>query len=132
MNHSTSQPTPKDLRTFSLIWSFIFLVITVFPLASEGYVRLWSVGCFAFFLGVAYIRPTILTWFYRVWLKFGMIIGGIISKIILVVLYYGVFTPFGLVFRVLGKDPLNRRLDPKSTSYWTLRENQPGSLRNQF
>jgi hypothetical protein len=132
MNHTTNQPTLKDLRTFSLIWSFIFLIIAVYPLASGGGVRIWAVGFVVFFLIIAYVRPIILAWFYRSWVKFGVIIGGAISKIILVALFYGVFFPFGLALRLLGKDPLKRKLDSEVTSYWNLRETQPGSMKNQF
>lgn len=46
-------------------------------------------------------------------------IGFVLSYVIMGFLFYGLITPLGLVFRVIGKDPLNRRFDREATTYWT-------------
>jgi hypothetical protein len=45
-------------------------------------------------------------------------IGWVVSHVLLAVLFYGLLTPLGLLFRVLGRDPLERRFSPEETSYW--------------
>lgn len=45
-------------------------------------------------------------------------IGFVVSNVILVGLYYFVLTPVGLLLRVFGKDPMQRRLEPEATTYW--------------
>jgi hypothetical protein len=45
-------------------------------------------------------------------------IGLIVSHLALVLLYYGVFTPVALVFRLIGRDPLSRTFDRQAESYW--------------
>ena len=45
-------------------------------------------------------------------------IGFVVSHIILAVLFYGMITPVGIVFRLIGRDPLRRKLDRSATSYW--------------
>lgn len=46
-------------------------------------------------------------------------IGFVLSYVIMGFLFYGLITPVGLVFRLIGKDPLNRRFEPQATTYWT-------------
>ena len=128
-------PTKKDLRVFSFIWSVIFLVIGLYPLIHAiqlSSVRTWAIVIAIGFFAVGLLFPTILTGFYKVWVKFGEFIGGIISKIILLILFFGVFTPVAIILKILGKDLLNKKLDNSVNTYWIERTTQPGSLKNQF
>ncbi len=60
--------------------------------------------------------------FHRFWMGVAGVLGYINSRIILSLLYYGVFAPVGLARRLMGRDPLQRRGSAKS-SYWVTREN---------
>ena len=62
----------------------------------------------------------------------GEFIGGVISKIIMFALYFGVFTPYSIFLKIIGKDLLNKKIDKSRESYWTEREKQPESMKNQF
>ena len=73
-----------------------------------------------------------LSSFYRVWVKFGEVIGGVISKVIMMILFYVMFTPISFVLKLLGKDLLNKKIDKNASTYWVTRETQPGSLKNQY
>lgn len=46
-------------------------------------------------------------------------IGWVVSHVLLLLIFAVVVTPIALLLRLLGKDPLARRLDPSATSYWT-------------
>ena len=61
-------------------------------------------------------------------------IGWAISHLLLVVIYYLVITPIGLVMRAAGYDPLERRIDRQAATYWTPRKPQgePASYFRQF
>ncbi|MFO1054182.1 MAG: SxtJ family membrane protein [Planctomycetota bacterium] len=48
-------------------------------------------------------------------------IGFVISIVLMGLIYYGLFTPVGLLFRLMGRDPLAKRPDPAVTSYWHVR-----------
>lgn len=126
------QPKLKDLKTFALIWSLIFLIVGIWPLFSGNTVRLWAMLIMLLFLIVAFLKPSLLNSFYKIWIKIGEVIGGFISKVIMVILFYGMFTPVAFVLRLLGKDLLRKKLDKNSSSYWIKRDTQPGSLKNQF
>lgn len=138
----------KDLITFAYIWSLIFFVIGFYPLYKSGFsvlftinsiealetlnVRRWSLYVSLTFFVIGTLIPVILTGFYKVWVKFGEIIGGVISKIILLILFYGLFTPISIVLKILRKDLLHKKMDKKCKSYWLDRKLQPGSLKKQF
>ena len=140
--------TKKDLRTFALIWAFIFFVIGIYPLYKSGFsalltidslealkslnVRSWSLYVCLAFLTVGTFIPRVLSGFYKVWVKFGELIGGVISKVMLLILFYGLFTPISIALKILRKDLLHKKLDKTCQSYWIDRTMQPGSLKKQF
>ncbi len=125
-------PSNKEIKTFSLIWSFIFIIIAIFPLFKGSEIRLWSIIVSSIFFIIAFTQPSLLSGFYKVWVKFGEIVGNIISKVIIIILFYGLFTPIAIILRLLGKDLLKKNLDKSSSTYWIKRDTQPGSLKNQF
>ena len=45
-------------------------------------------------------------------------IGFVVSHVIMATLYFAIITPMGLLMRLLGKDPLERKLVPEADSYW--------------
>ena len=122
----------KDLKTFALIWSFIFVVVGLWPLLNNENIRVWGMVIALLFAAIAFTKPLILSSFYKVWIKFGEIIGGAISKVIMIILFYGIFTPIAFVLKLLGKDLLNKKIDKNASTYWVIREIQPGSLKNQY
>jgi hypothetical protein len=59
--------------------------------------------------------------FHRFWMGIAVVLGYVNSRIILSLLFYGVFTPVGLVRRIMGRDPMKRR-GPGQSTYWITRE----------
>ena len=109
----------KGLRQFALI--FAAIVVTVFGiaipfLAGHGFIWIpWAIGGVFALWGLA--APSTVRPFYRLWMRFGMVMSAIVNRIVLGVVFYIILLPFGLVFRVRGVDPLRRKWDPKSSSY---------------
>lgn len=125
-------PKKQELKTFALIWAFIFATIGLLPLAKNAEIKGWSLIISSIFLAISLLRPEILTQFYKIWVKVGDFVGNIISKVIMFILYFGVFTPISLVLRLLGKDLLSQKIDKSQKSYWIERKTQPQSMKNQF
>ena len=71
---------------------------------------------------IALFVPVAARGFHRFWMGLAGVLGYVNSRILLSVLYYGVFTPVGLMRRLIGRDPMNRRGAAQS-SYWITREN---------
>ena len=64
-------------------------------------------------------------------MKFGLILGKIVSPLVMGLIFFFVVTPTGIIMRLLGKDLLN--LKKKSTStYWIRKENKNNNMKNQF
>jgi hypothetical protein len=59
--------------------------------------------------------------FYKGWMKAAAVLGYVNSRIILSAVFYLIFTPVGIVTRLLGRDPLNRRGKARD-SYWIPRK----------
>ena len=125
-------PKKKDLIIFALIWSLIFSVIGIYPLIDANNIKIWSLVIAFVFVSIAIIKPKLLKKFYDIWIMIGEFIGGVISKIIMFALYFGVFTPYSIFLKIIGKDLLNKKIDKSRESYWTEREKQPESMKNQF
>jgi Saxitoxin biosynthesis operon protein SxtJ len=87
------------------------------------------------FLAIALLRPNALSPLNRLWTRFGLLIGMIVSPIVLGLLFVLVVTPVGLLMRLTGKDPLRLRRESGVGSYWIVR-NPPGppgdSMGDQF
>src|SRR5207237_1080980 len=67
------------------------------------------------------LRPGILRPLYLALTIGTYPVGWVVSHVVLAVIFYGVFTAVALVFRLLGRDALQRRLEPEAASYWQPR-----------
>lgn len=76
-------------------------------------------------------RPALGRTVYRVWMEAAMPIGWTFSMVILGVVYYGVFTPIGLLLRLFGRDPMSRKFDRNASTYW-LEHRQPADQQQYF
>ena len=122
-------------RSFGFVFSTFFLIITLVPLYHGGGIRYWALIISAVFLVLSLIKPTVMGPLNLRWTKFGHFLNQIVSPITLGVIFYGVITLFGFVIRLIGKNPLRLKFDPKAGSYWIERapsEPTAESLKNQF
>jgi hypothetical protein len=76
-------------------------------------------------------KPQLLRPLYLGWMIAVFPIGWTVSRLILAVLFYGVFTPLGWCFHILGRDALSLKLQPEAASYWISKET-PDDTRRYF
>lgn len=125
-------------RTFGIVFAVVFLVVALWPLQtaplSLAAINWWALTVAIAFLGVALIRPALLQPANRLWLKFGLLLHRIVNPVVMAVLFFGVITPYGVVMRLVGKDPMRRGFDDSTQSYWISRDSEmpPTSMKNQF
>jgi hypothetical protein len=74
------------------------------------------------FLVSGVLFPTILKPLQRIWMAFSLLLGWIMTRIILVMLFYLVITPLGVIRRLLSKDSLIRKLNEQCDTYWIEKE----------
>lgn len=126
---------PSSDRSFGLVFTAVFAIAGLAPLWSGRPVRLWAIALSAAFLLFAWLRPSALAPLNRVWLRIGQAISGVTSPIVLGILFYGLFTPYGWMMRLFGRDRLHLRFDRSASSYWIPRQ-PPGpaadSMSRQF
>ena len=119
-------------RSFGVVFSFVFLIVALYPLTNYEDIRLWAIIVSAIFLFLAFIVPQILAFPNKLWFKFGILLGSIIAPIIMALVYFISVLPTGLIMRLLGKDLLKQKLDKNAKSYWIERSEPMGSMKNQF
>jgi len=122
-------------RSFGLVFAAVFLAIAGWPLFYGETPRWWALGIAGGFAAAAIWKPAILGTLNRLWIKFGLLLGKIVSPIALGILFYCVVAPIGMLMRLTGKDPLRLRLDAGADSYWIPRKPPgppPDSMTNQF
>lgn len=126
-------PDRGQLRGFGLICVVVFVALgawvrlahTVFwlelgPDTARGVaIGFWMVaaGCG----GLAAVAPTMLRPLYLLLTVIGLPIGFVIAHVVMAMVFFGLFTPIGLVFRLIGRDALERRLDRNASTYWVPR-----------
>ena len=118
-------------RSFGIIFFVVFLLIALYPFTNNGEIRIWSVIISLFFLVLGILNSKILTPLNKIWFRFGVFLGKIISPLIMGIIFFMVVTPIGLIMRLIGKDVLNLRYN-KEKSYWIEKSGPKSKMKNQF
>ena len=118
-------------RSFGIVFFVFFLIVSVWPIQYDGNIRIWSLIVSVIFLLLGIANSNILTPLNKLWFKFGLLLGKIISPIVMGVIFFLVVTPTGLIMRILGKDLLNLKKNNFKT-YWVAKNNENNNMKNQF
>ena len=118
-------------RNFGIIFSIVFLIISLWPLLSQNDIRIWSLIISGIFLVLGLINSKLLLPLNKILFKFGILLGNFVAPIVMGIVYFMVVTPTGLIMRLLGKDLLNLKKNNKDT-YWINKDNSNNDLKNQF
>jgi hypothetical protein len=126
-------PPRKVLRQFAGLWLVFFGGWALWEILGRGRTGFGGVlALLAVTIGpLGLIRPEWVRFIYVGWMVLAFPIGWTISQLILLAMFFGLFTPIGLTFRLLGRDTLRRARRPELESYW---EPKPAStdLRRYF
>ena len=118
-------------RSFGIVFFVFFLIIATYPLIKDGELRLWSLIISIVFLFLGLVNSKILNPLNKLWFKFGIFLGKIISPLVMGIIFFLVVTPIGLLMRLLNKDLLNLRFNNNS-SYWIEKTEPKSKMKNQF
>jgi hypothetical protein len=127
------KPQRRQLRTFGFAgaaaaagvgtWTLVCHALPGFAMA-PGTARATAAGLWiaaAALAALAVAWPVALRPVYLVLATVTLPVGIVLSYLTMAVLFYGVFTPIGLFFRLIGRDPLHRRFQPEADTYWVAR-----------
>ena len=118
-------------RSFGIVFFIVFLLIALYPLIYSGELRIWSLIISFIFLILGVFNSKILTPLNKLWFKFGIFLGKIVSPIIMGIIFFFVVTPIGILMRVFGKDVLNLKYN-NNKSYWIEKTGPKSKMKNQF
>ena len=118
-------------RSFGIVFFIVFILIAFYPLINQEEIRIWSVLISLLFLILGIINSKILTPLNKVWFKFGIFLGKIISPIVMGLIFFLVVTPIAFLMRMLKKDLLNLKFN-KNNSYWIKKTDPKSTMKNQF
>ena len=114
----------SDLRNFGITVGIILLVISgfLFWKEKESYQIFSGIGITLSLIAIAI--PSVLKPVYWIWMIFAIILGWFMTRVILSLLFFLIFTSIGLTLRLFGKQFLELRWDKSKESYWNFRTNE--------
>ena len=118
-------------RSFGIVFFVVFFLIALYPLIHNEEIRIWSLIISLIFLILGLINSRILTPLNKLWFKFGILLGKIVSPIIMGIIFFLVVSPIGFIMRILGKDVLNLKFNANK-SYWIEKTGPKSKMKNQF
>ena len=121
----------SSIRSFGLVFFVVFLLISIYPLLHGQNLRFWSLIVAIIFLALGLLNSKILTPLNKVWFKFGLLLGSIVSPVIMSIIFFFVVTPISFVMKILGKDILNLKRNNNNT-YWVEKSGPKSKMKNQF
>jgi len=122
--------TKKSNITFGIFFFIFFFIVSLYPLISSGFIRIWSIILSLTFLIITIIKPNLFSFLNKLWIQFGILIGRIISPIVIGLVFFLVVTPIGIFLKILKKDVMG--LKRGASSYWIKREYKLQSMKKQF
>ena len=118
-------------KSFGIVFFIVFLLIAIYPLINNGELRIWSLVVAIIFFILGLINSKVLTPLNKLWFKFGLLLGKVVSPLIMGIIFFLVVTPTALIMRIIGKDLLNLRFNNKK-SYWIEKTGPKSKMKNQF
>ena len=111
----------SDLRNFGITVGIILLIISgfLFWKEKESFQIFLAIGITLFLIAIA--LSSVLKPVYWIWMIFAIILGWIMTRVILSLLFFLIITPIGLTLRFFGKQFLELRWDKSKESYWNYR-----------
>lgn len=129
-NMDTLKTDSVSLRKFGITMAVACLLIAGIVLLKAHYAPKPLLLLSFLFIACAFIEPTVLRFFYILWMRFAFMLGWINTRIILCVVFFVLVTPISFFQKLFGTDLLDIRMDKKQ-SYWRKKEEKPAG-RNHY
>ena len=116
----TKAPSGKMLRQFAGLCLVVFVGLAGWRVWRQGLdtpaMVLGTIGVVVGTVGL--LRPMAIRWIYTGWMVAAFPIGWTLSHVVLGAMYYLMFTPVAVVFRLMGRDALRLRRGAPGHTYW--------------
>lgn len=121
-------------KKFGFFFALVFGLVALYFYITDMILSSYSMAALSvIFLVITVVRDNMLLPFNKLWMRFGLLLGIIISPIVLGIIFFGLFTPIAFAMRLSGRDELRLKFRKKS-SHWISRSEstQSVSFKNQF
>ena len=118
-------------KSFGIVFSIFFLLISVYPLLNNDPIYYWSLFVSFIFLVLGLMNSKILSPLNLLWFKFGILLGKIVSPVVMGIIFFLVVTPISILLKIFGKDVLNLKFN-KNKTYWIEKNGPKSNMKKQF
>jgi len=121
-------------KKFGFFFTFVFAILAFYFLFIDSILWAQALAILAvLFLLITVTIPQVLLPLNKLWMRFGLLLGMIVSPIVLGIIFFGLVTPYGVVMGMFGRDELRLKFTKKS-SHWISRSEsiKSDSFKNQF
>jgi hypothetical protein len=118
-------PSSRDLTILAALFLVLPGLIGAYQLLWKGSSSGWTWIIAGVVLAACRLIPPLFRAIYSFWIGFSIVLGYFVSRILLTLVFLIAVTPTGLIMRALGKDPMERKLDPRADTYWQRKEQEP-------
>ena len=118
-------------KSFGIVFFIVFLILAVYPLKNNGNIIIPLIIISFVFLLLGLTNSKLLTPLNKIWFKFGIFLGKIVSPLVMSIIFFLLVTPIGILMRLFKKDLLNLKYNSKKT-YWIEKNEIKSKFKNQF
>ncbi len=121
-------------KKFGFFFTFVFAILAFYFLFIDSILWAQALAILAvLFLLITVTIPQVLMPLNKLWMRFGLLLGMIVSPIVLGIIFFGLVTPYGVIMGMFGRDELRLKFTKKS-SHWISRSEsiKSDSFKNQF
>jgi len=123
-------PTNKN---FGVTFFFVFLLLSIFFIFKYIFLSIIFLLVSIIFLILGINNSNILYPLNKIWFKFGLLLGKIISPIVIGIIFFLVITPIGFLMKnIFLKNLLNIKKNLKTRTYWKIRNEKNYRMKDQF
>ncbi len=127
-------PDRKKLRDFGIVAIIASIALSLFLYFFKHFAIHWiliiiGAGLFIFLSSLISLKLTRIIYLGLTFLTYP--IGYVLSYLVMGIFYFLIITPVGFIFKLAGKDPLQRKFDYAAKSYW-LKRQPPDKLDRYF
>ena len=122
---------PGTNKGFGIVFFIVFFLISIYPLIYGKKLIIWSLIISFVFLLLALFKPGLLAPLNKLWFRFGILLGKVISPLLMGIIFFCMVTPIGFLMKILKKDLLNLKFNRDKT-YWIENKGPKSKMKNQF
>lgn len=109
----------NDLKIFGLVLALFYSIFVYFFIQNLEY-KLANIFLILILVLCSFFKPRLITSLYKIFLEIGKLLGYINTRVILFIIYYFLFLPYGTIFKLLGRDILYYKIEKNKNSYWKI------------